>query len=192
MRATFRMTAATVVTVVLMMMAMMSLADNANAQVRVPDAGMAAVGGDVGFYLPGDDFNPAPTIAGSYEYYFTPRVSLRTSLGWTNPHFDFNDNDSLRQTRLTFAVLYNWERGKWHPFVGGGLGAYFLQYKSNGNSSGDGDRKLGVNAGGGIEYFTSRTVSLKGEAQAHFIGDDTDLPWSPSGIALLFGVKKYF
>lgn len=98
MRATCRMTAAIVVPVVTVVTLM--LANHATAQVRVPDAGMAAVGGDVGFYLPRGDFEAAPTVAGSYEYYFTPRVSVRTSLGWTNPHFAFSDHDSLRPTTI--------------------------------------------------------------------------------------------
>lgn len=187
MRATCTVTVAIVVTTVMMM-----LAGNANAQVRVPDAEMSAVGGDVGLFFPGDDFESAPTLVGSYEYYFTPRVSLRASLGFTDPDFDFDVNRSLRQRRLLFAVLYNWEYGKWHPFVGGGLGVYFLQHRSNGDDIGDGYNKLGLHGAGGIEYFIRRTLALKGEAQAHFIGDDDDLPGSPSGVALLFGVKKYF
>ena len=75
-----------------------------------------------------------------------------------DPSFDGGGN-SLRQVPLRADLNYNWERGRWHPFVGTGVGAYFLQNKgSNGTAFGNQETKFGFNLGG-----------------------DTDIPQSASG-----------
>ncbi|MBI2832886.1 MAG: outer membrane beta-barrel protein [Acidobacteria bacterium] len=163
---------------------------DAQAQ-RTPAAGMAAIGGDVGVFIPDDEFDTAPTLSGFFEYYVTPRVSLRPTFGWADPSFEREEVDSLRQMRLTFNVQYNWERGGWHPFVGAGIGAYFLQEKDNEREFGPSHTKAGVNFGGGLEYFTSRTLAVKGEGLFHVVSDD-NIPWDPSGFSLTIGLKKYF
>ena len=58
-------------------------------------------------------------------------------------------------------------------------------------AEGIGDRWAGFNVGGGIEYFTGRTVSLKGEARYHVIGK-TRTGQDPSGLVFTGGLKKYW
>jgi hypothetical protein len=55
------------------------------------------------------------TLEGFFEYYLTPRTSIRTGLGYSNPEFDREDEDSLRYIRIPLDVVYNWEGGKVHP-----------------------------------------------------------------------------
>jgi opacity protein-like surface antigen len=162
------------------------------AQERAPHTGSTAVGVDAGIFVPKQSaFDSAPVVNALFEYYVTPRVSLRTGFGFTNPEFN-GSNDTLRQVPLRLDVNYNWERGKWHPFVGAGAGAYFLQNRNgNGDAIGETESKPGFNMGGGIEYFTGRTVSLKGEARYHVIGT-TRSGQDPSGLVLTGGLKKYF
>jgi hypothetical protein len=165
-------------------------ASPAFAQGRVPDAGMMAVGGEVGFFIPDDEFDTAPVIGGLFEYYATPRLGLRGSVMFTDPEFERGTDDSLRHVRLGFDVIYNWERGKWHPFAGGGLGVHMLQVKENGRSLGDSHDELGVTGLGGVEYFFNRRTTFKIEGRFHFI-DDVDLS-EPSGFVATFGIKRYF
>ena len=80
--------------------------------------------------------------------------------------------------------------GAVHPFVGAGLGIYFIQEKDNGNSFGEDHTKLGGTVFGGVEFFTSNTVSVKGEARYHLIDNINGL--NPDGLALTIGLKKYF
>jgi Outer membrane protein beta-barrel domain len=161
-----------------------------SAQERVPHEASTAVGIDVGAFLPSDDvFDNSPIVSVLYEYYVTPRVSLRTGFGWTDPGFD-RTAQSLRQLPLRVDVNYNWERGRWHPFVGTGIGAYFLQFKNNGESFGESETKVGLNAGGGIEYFLHRAVSFKGEARYHAVANVRGR--DPSGVSLTGGLKTYF
>jgi opacity protein-like surface antigen len=166
----------------------------AEAQERIPHARSQAVGFDVGAFLPtsntGDQLDNAPPLSGLYEYYVTPRVSLRGSAGWTRPSVSGSSIDQVRMVPLRFDVNYNWENGKWHPFVGTGVGSYFLQYVRRGESLGDQATKFGVNAGGGIEYFFNRTVALKGEGRYHAVAESDRV--DPSGVTLTVGLKTYF
>jgi len=177
---------------VLMLGSFMIWPGMAAAQERAPHAGSTAVGVDVGAFVPADNqLDNALVVSALLEYYLTPRVSLRTDFGLTDPGFTRESTDSLQQIPLRLDVNYNWEGGKWHPFVGAGVGAYFLQFKDNGHALGDSQTKPGFNVGGGIEYFTGRTVSLKGEARYHVIGNMRD-GQDPSGLVLTGGLKKYW
>ena len=159
---------------------------------RVPHAGQTAVGVDVGAFVPADSqFDNALLVNALLEYYVTPRVSLRTSFGLTDPGHRTEAADSLRQVPLRLDVNYNWEGGRWHPFVGAGVGAYFLQFKDNDQPFGDTETKAGFNLGGGMEYFFNRTVTFKGEARYHILGNARG-GQDPSGLALTAGLKTYF
>jgi len=164
---------------------------SASAQPRVPDTEMTAIGGDIGLFARAEALQPAVTVAGFYEYYLSPRRSVRIAAGWADPGFDREPSDSLLHIRLTMNLLYNWEEGVWHPFVTGGGGVYLLQEKDNGRSAGDGQTKGGVNLGGGIEYFARRLLTIKAEALYHIVAEK-NVPVDPSGLTLTIGLKKYF
>jgi hypothetical protein len=168
-----------------------ALASAAAAQGRVPATDSGAIGGDVGLLVPrADALDSGPVLEGFYEYYFEPRISLRLGLGWMNPSRAGDEEDSLRTIRVPVDAVYNWEGGVVHPFVGAGVGVYFVQPKDNGESAGDSATKLGATIFGGAEYFTGRTVSVKGEARYHLVGEAFGI--NPGGLALTVGVKKYF
>jgi Outer membrane protein beta-barrel domain len=161
------------------------------AQERVPHKGSTAVGIDVGVLAPtSDQLDKSLLVNALYEYYVTPRVSLRTEFGWANPEFKGAGIDSLRQAPLRMDINYNWERGRWHPFVGTGVGAYFMQFRNNGQSFGQAETKLGLNSGGGMEYFLNRNVAVKAEGRYHAIANARGQ--EPSGVTLTAGLKTYF
>lgn len=163
----------------------------ASAQPRQPAEGSIAVGGAVGAFLPSEDaFETAPYFEGQVQFQVNPRVGVRFGVGLTDPDFEREDGDSLRQIRLGADLLYNWERGAWHPYVGAGVGAHLLQFKDNGHDIGDGESKLGGSVLGGIEYFFTRDAALGGEARYQFVDDIDGV--GPSGLLLAVGVKKYF
>jgi hypothetical protein len=165
----------------------------AEAQARMPHRGASAVGGEVGILLPQDDaLSTGPVLEGFYEYYFTARESLRIGVGWMNPKWDAEESDSLRQIRIGGDLVRNWEGGTVHPFVGAGLGMYILQFRDNGENSGDSETKFGGAIFGGVEFFTSNTFAVKGEARYHIVSRSDRLNVNPSGLSLTFGVKSYF
>jgi hypothetical protein len=169
---------------------LLTLPSSASAQ-RVPAADSGAVGGEVGWFIPRDDaLEPGPSLEGFYEYYFSARQSFRLGLGWVRPKFDNDESRKLRYLRVPIDVVYNWEGGSVHPFVGAGIGIYFLQETVNGDDRGDSETKLGATLFGGVELFTSRTAALKLEARYHALGDVRGV--NPDGLALSVGLKKYF
>jgi opacity protein-like surface antigen len=159
---------------------------------RQPHTGSEAIGFDVGAFVPNDEsFDSDLLVEGLFEYYVRPRVSLRTEFGFTDPGHSREPVDSLRQVPLRLDVNYNWEGGAWHPFVGAGVGAYFLRQKDNGVAFGQTFTEPGINLGGGLEYFLNRRVTLKGEARYHRIDSLPGGP-DPSGWALTIGMKRYY
>jgi hypothetical protein len=162
----------------------------AHAQ-RVPATDSGALIGEVGWFFPNEDvLRWGPVIEGFYEYYFTPRNSVRFGLGWTEPKFDQDDEDGFRIIRVPVDLVYNWERGAVHPFAGAGLGIYFIQARDNGNSVGDSETKFGGSLFGGVEFFTGRTVALKLEGRYHAILNVGS--YDPDGLSFTVGLKKYF
>jgi hypothetical protein len=155
----------------------------------VPDRGMMAAGGEVGFFVPDDEFGAAPIFGGLFEYYVTPRVGLRASVSRTSLEFDRGTDDALNQLRFGFDVIYNWEGGKWHPFAGGGLGIHPLSIEENDFELAD-DTEIGLNLLGGVEYFFDRRTTFKIEGRFQFVDDV--LGADPSGAAVTFGMKWYF
>ena len=96
-------------------------------EARNPHQGSSAVLGEVGLFLPTQDgMTTGPAVEGAYEYYLTARNSLRLGAGWANPKLDREHSDSTRQVRLGADLIHNWEGGAVHPFVGAGVGSYFL------------------------------------------------------------------
>jgi hypothetical protein len=165
----------------------------ASAQARMPHEGARAAGGEVGIYLPREDaLKTGPVLEGFYEHYLSARESVRVGVGSMNPMWEPEDSDSLRQVRIGVDLIHNWEGGAVHPYVGAGLGAYFLQFRDNGASVGDSETKFGGNLLGGVEYFTSDTFAIKGEARYHIVPKATPFDLRPSGLSLTFGVKSYF
>ena len=170
---------------------MLGLPSAAAAQARMPHKDAGAVGGDVGIFLPREEvLTTGLVLEGFYEYYLTARDSVRVGAGWLNPKFENESSDSLRQIRIAVDFVHNWERGAVHPFVGAGIGTYFLQFRDNGENVGDSETKFGGTIFGGAEFFTSNTFSVKGEARYHIVSKVND--FNPSGLALTIGVKSYF
>lgn len=161
------------------------------ARAQTPNTGMVAVGANVGAFLPDDQFEAAIAIDGMVEYYLTPRIGVRGLLGWASPGFDGRDDDHFRQVRLLFNVSYNWEFIEWHPYVTIGAGAYFVRQKLDARPDPDGERRGGINLGGGVEYFTSTRQSIKGEFRWDFVSHPPGLP-DASGTTLTIGLKRYF
>lgn len=158
---------------------------------RTPTADSAAIGGSVGLFFPrAEGLDVGPSLEGFYEYYLDSRTSVRLGVGWAKPKFDRESEDSMRYVRAGGDLVYNWEGGAVHPFAGAGVGAYFLNEKDNGRTVGESSTKLGGSFFGGLEYFTSRTFSVKGEARYHVISNAG--AFDPDGLELSIGVKTYF
>ena len=148
-----------------------------HAQPRQPAEGAVAVGGAAGIFFPSEDgLESAPHLEGQFQYQFSPRLGVRFGVGWTDTDFDREDEDSLRQVRLGADVIYNWERGAWHPYATAGIGWYRFRLTDEFIDDDDleTESRFGVNLGGGIEYFFTRRDTFTSELQFHLIPGDFD------------------
>jgi hypothetical protein len=170
---------------------LLAMAGGAAAQDRIPEVGSVAVGFDFGVLDPQASFRASKTLDAYGEFYVTRRVSVRGTVGWSNPQFA-DGVGSVRQARLDASLLYNWEAEEWHPFVVAGIGGHILRLlDSDQVPVGGREKKVAGNLGAGIEYFARRKVAVKGEARYFFVRHTT-LPYDPSGLVVTLGLKKYF
>jgi outer membrane protein with beta-barrel domain len=166
------------------------------AQRRAPAAGMWAVGGSIGPTSPADTgLDNGVDLVGNAEWYATPRLSVRGQLG--GARWDVLGRGPDRRIAPFYAdgnVVYNWEGGAVHPYVTGGLGVYRFR-SSLGILPDTSDTHLGLNGGGGVEYFVTRRSAVTGELLLHKVGVFTSpLTTSSDGSfwSVSFGAKVYF
>jgi hypothetical protein len=158
-------------TVFVMLIPIVSLAATPST---APKTGDMAVSGNLGFSVPFDGpFDSVePAITGTFEYYTTPRISWRGLVGYTSFNGTGSGDPKVNSTFLNANFVYNWERGKIHPFATAGIGVY-----SNSGSPSlppDFDETVfGVNGGGGIDWFLGPRWGLKFEGSMHAVmGED--------------------
>jgi opacity protein-like surface antigen len=169
----------------------LAVPSHAHAQ-PVPNTGQVAAGIDVGLFLPSDDqFDSSITGGGYFEFYLSPRLGLRTGATAMRPAYTRGNGEQERQIRLGADLIYNWEGGRIHPFVGGGVGWHMMGlYDRDGVKVNDGHNRMGLSVLGGLELFMSREWALKAEGRYQSVGD---IPLvDPSGFALTVGMKRYF
>jgi hypothetical protein len=163
---------------------------------RAPAQGMWAVGGSVGVSAPNDaSLGSGFDLAGNIEGYLTSRVSVRAQVSgsrWdiVGRHF----TGTVSPFVVDGNIVYNWEGGKWHPFVTGGIGLYHFGSHIDPSLSG-GDTNFGGDFGGGIEYFFTRRSTITGEGLYHAVGAfNTPVTTFNSGSFWTFtaGLKHYF
>ena len=138
---------------------------NKSSRRVTPPAQTWAAGFDAGFANPtgDDDFDAEPTFGAYLEYFFTPHISGRGTLGFVS--FDGPDipgTDDVDVTSLNANVLYQWEGGVVHPFVTGGIGVYNYDPDFD-----DSELGPGLNAGGGLNLYLADRFAIKFEALFH-------------------------
>lgn len=161
----------------------------------VPDRGMSALGVSLGLSSPGDDRLENGLVLSVWgEHYMTRRVSFRgmVSGNWWGV-IDGPEEDGVSPISAKVNLVYNWERGKWHPYATAGLGVYKFRFTEDDIDSSA--TTFGFNIGGGAEYFVRLKDTLVVEALIHPIVGDVDsrfnsyIPWYWT---LSGGYKKYF
>jgi hypothetical protein len=184
----------------------------AAAQPPVPDEGMAAIGGWIGAALPTEGgLDNSPHLAVTLDGYLTPRISVRgeVGIGWNADSRGFRND--LRRLFFNVNLVYNWERGIWHPYITGGLGLYrytgttsaeallaalrdeLIALGLDPSAVEDSDNKLGANLGGGVEYFLSRRSTIVADFRYHGVGNTFAIaPLDGSFFSLSVGVKRHF
>ena len=169
----------------------LTVPSSAWAQRRMPHSDANGAGVEVGAFTPRQSgFGTGLDIEGTLEHYVDARDSVRLDVGWMQAKQSNDSLKSVRDVRVGGDLVHNWEGGSIHPFVGAGLGVYFLQPRNNGNNNGDGTTKFGGNILGGAEFFTAKTFAVKAEGRYHIVTKWNG--YDPSGLSLTVGLKTYF
>ena len=164
------------------------------AQPKTPSHNTMAVGGNVGFHaMDTESDDLAANLEPYFEYYYTPRTSLRVMFGWAEPELQATPKRTLRQQRVLVNFLYNWDLGRFRPFATIGGGAYFLQRREGGESIGNRVTKPGGNIGWGLEFYL-RTFALRTEMNVHILNKENPPQFDGelSGFSWTFGFKVPF
>jgi hypothetical protein len=161
----------------------------------VPAPGMIAAGLSTGLVMPSEDaLERGPVLAANLDGYLSRRVSARAQLsGAWNDIFGHSFAGRVRPMALTGNLVYNFEGGRWHPFVTAGLGWYHYRFDEDDIDSSA--NKLGGNVGGGVEFFVRRHDTLTGEVLVHRVGDRVGsslATYDPNYWSVTFGYKKYW
>jgi hypothetical protein len=142
-------------------------------------------------FVPTDERLSSGLMAdGFVDFYATPRLGIRPIVTAIRNGYDRFDDDDERQLRIGVDVIYNWEGGAIHPFVGGGFGVHFLRFYRDGDNQGPNDTNVGTNVLGGFEFFFNRASTLKIEGRYQWVQDRPNL--DPDGFGVLVGFKRYF
>ena len=146
---------------------------------------------EIGMFVPADEQLDLGIIGGGLiEFYLSPRVGIRGTVTAIRNGYDREDNDSEGQLRFGADVIYNWEYGAVHPFVGGGAGIHLLRFYRDGDNEGPNDNEFGAQVLGGLEFFLNRAWTVKGEGRYQWVADRPNL--DPDGLGLTIGIKRYF
>ncbi|HET9481588.1 MAG TPA: outer membrane beta-barrel protein [Candidatus Polarisedimenticolia bacterium] len=134
--------------------------------VAAPRGGDMAVSGNLGVVNAfDDDFDDfEPIFTGTFEYYTSPRVSWRGLLGFTEFDGRFGDID---YKFVNANIVYNWEGDSVHPYVTGGVGAYFKDANGRFLPSDSDDTEIGLNGGGGLDILLTDQWAIKVEGVFH-------------------------
>ncbi len=160
-------------------------------RVRTPEKGVIGYGVDVGVLFPDDAFENTLTLDGFGEYYVTPRISVRGMLAYANPGLALRTEDHLREVKLLFSGVYNWEKGPWRPFAQFGAGAYFVRLHLDASEDPPGETRGGINFGGGTEFLLNSESSIKTEIRWDIVSHPMPLP-DASAATFTVGYKRYF
>ena len=162
----------------------------------VPDEGMIGAGAQITAAMPFENsWKNGIDLTGSLERYLSRRVSVRGAVSgaWLDIQGRGFDG-TINPIAFNGNLSYNWEGGKWHPYLTGGAGFYHYRFSEGIDTSHA--NKFGVDFGGGTEYFFTRHDSLLGEVLVHAIpGTVTSRATTyedPSYWTLSAGYKKYF
>jgi hypothetical protein len=157
---------------------------------------MVAIGASVGAAPPLEaSFTNGLALTGNIEGYLSRRVSVRGQVSgawWDITGRGFTG--TVQPVVFAGNVVYNFEGGRTHPFVTGGIGLYhyrFAETPTTGSTN-----EMGVNLGGGVEYFFHRYDTVTGEVLFHATGEPITSPVTTYDQSrfwtMTVGLKHYF
>ncbi len=170
-------------------------AQDRDARGPVPAPGMLAIGGSIGAAPPSDpSFTDGLALTGNVEGYLTRRVSIRGQVDgafWDITGRGFTG--TARPMAFDANVVYNFEGGRVHPYLTGGVGLYHYSFDETPDVGSA--NKPGLDLGGGLEYFIHRHTTVTAELLYHDVGEPVASPLTTFNLTHFWtftaGFKEY-
>ena len=139
--------------------------------------------------------NNGPGVAGDVEGPISPRVSLRGQVGVaTRDITGLSYAGTLKPLYFLGNVVYDWDNGKWRPYVTAGGGMYRYSFEEAGVTGSH--TNAGIDVGGGAAYLFTRDAAVTFETLYHRMGNvptnRATLGFKGSFWSINVGAKKYF
>lgn len=191
---------------------------SSNGQVTEPYGGRVAIGGLIGGAVPvGERLDNGFYTGATLLLSVASHVALSAEAGANHVDVDrpgFRSNLMPRFVNLN--LLFHWRRGPFRPFISGGIGLYrytitfssdaFVDPALRGSlvalglsPASTGVRiqtrhdELGVNLGGGYEYFFTRHSAVMMDIRAHATRNFVQIaPFNGAAFDATVGLRQYF
>jgi opacity protein-like surface antigen len=158
---------------------------------RMPREGGFSAFGGLGLSKPREgNFDADAGFSGGFEYFLTRNLSIGALGGGWKSDTDFGGD--AKGAYVDFLATYNWEGGRIHPFVQGGVGAYFVDFPLS-----DTETEFGGFLGGGLDIFVARAAAVDLALRYHIVPDvdfgfERAEEWDANFFEAHAGVKFYF
>jgi hypothetical protein len=154
-----------------------------------------AAGVSLGVAIPGEKlFGSGATLTIFGEKYLTPRLSVRGQLMTAWWKIDELDTEaSASPLALGANLIYNWDRGRWHPYASAGFGIYRFGFTEADLDSSD--TQAGLTAGGGVEIHLDTRSAVTVDLTLHPVAGSADSllnDYAPWFSTLSVGYKRFF
>jgi hypothetical protein len=148
------------------------------------EKGRFAAGVDAGATFPfGAGYDTGWGLDASFDYYVARLFAVRASAGYARSSTEFAD--PFTRASLLGSAVFQFENGALRPYARAGLGVYVVSPPVGATRT-----RVGVHAGGGLEWFFKPTTSLTGEILVHVLPSTEDR--STSALDLTVGIRRYF
>jgi hypothetical protein len=119
------------------------------------------------------------------DYNFSRAFAARASFSWASHGTTVDGGGDFSTGQFLLSGVYNFGGDRLVPFATGGVGFYNISPPEGGSTG-----RVGIHAGGGVEYFLDRRTSVLGQGLFHFVNGVSDRGGSSFQAAV--GIRYYF
>ena len=119
------------------------------------------------------------------DYSFSKAFAARASFSYDHHSTSIEGGGNFSAGQFLLSGVYFFAGERLVPFATGGVGFYSISPPEGGTVG-----RVGLHAGGGVEYFFDRRTSILGQGVFHFVNGVSDR--GGSSFQLSAGVRYYF
>jgi hypothetical protein len=119
------------------------------------------------------------------DYNFSKAFAGRASFSYVSHGTTVDGGGNFSAGQFLLSGVYSFGGDRLVPFATGGVGFYNISPPEGGTTG-----RVGLHAGGGVEYFLDRRTSIVGQGLFHFVNGVSDRGGSSFQVAA--GIRYYF